>query len=1407
MSSNYPPTPSFGGHYNPSQQWPRDPPSSALGEGSDAYHPPPLIPPQPQAYSTNSPGFKSSTQIPGFSGNNNAPMPFAPPFPFMPPFHPSSYQPDPYVPAFAPSVGFPQQAIASQPQQNGLSENIPPIRTGATIKENDTAATAEGSDPMESPESTNFGDREEGELSNGEIEEEEPESYGYQDHQPKEDTAGAYLLPHRPNEKFKRYNGDGAQGICAHPALWQQPTDHDAGQPSFSHSSRMRQQPPEGPRNSNKLGRHQFPHPNKTAAGFSGQDVRPADLDTGTCAVHGGSAQDKLGSRDHHTVPMEDARSSRESLPVSSVQSPASCDKTDITTNGSRTYPSYGKSPAQLRVQAQGALLGLAPHNIKFDELVNEGIDPVILKRLYDEIGLKITSTRNKQHATTNQSKEEKPTSVAKPLVVPDSDAETAMTPVSRSAPDALVKSPNSEVVPEAPRITNHQPTQGISNALTAGSSKPMERKDIIARMLANKAGKSSSTTEPAKPEDSKKSIPLQKSPLVPANDTASTAKMPTSQSPPQVTSETRAKEKNKAQTELARQRMEQLKKQGLGRSQTRSAVEAPVVAQRLPASSSLTRSSQNSTSPSQSSQPLPSLSHPLPSRPPAPEPTSTARIPGLFMTSSEPNKAQEVSINNNTTPSTEPSSTKIRAPRKRPRASDFTDEPSPALHKTQFAQEKSVASTQHKVIIDISEDEFMYGSDNDTAEPKGPGAESPFVGSGRTSTSNQLLTRDLPPLSDFPSRNYSHRSTPAVSTPQPRNRGKGPDDLNAELQAMRQRIAEYEKRKKAKQSASRVESPGALAHSATTSADENSSVAPEVRCKPTIETELAVPLSSQPENSLVHSTGPEKIVNSGIQASLRFDDALRSQSVLTQGSLDPTHIESIRKKFMRKREIESGLPVLEAELQRSEARLRQFREEEQRLLAEIEKGKAGKRLLIEELEALGIETAGQSIEELQATKDRLEEADEDEDMRDDQGEFYSQNGHYRFELPRSLSRSAPSIGLAVRETHPSVYNFLAQQHTPKETTADFALNIQESALSGVVQDHGSASSIQPSAGEQTAAKRFETVPKTSQEAIDMRMSPPKETSVLSQADIADDGTTCSSSAMDESMGSTQDMLDLEETQALEEPAASRSESIAESKITEMGERSAQASVSPGPLHTGLENKPAPPLVKPDNSGDSMSYQGSSSGSDGYEPPEPDPTPEQPGLVQTSPCLVLPDEVEHVAADSYSTPQDENVLTLDTQGAVTDLGADSPKAKEDAERAHRYFTPYRSPLRLFKAYRYHPRFTEDVSGGYRSLTYSHNIDPHNYICPYEAAGGFCNDHSCEYQHFRDMTLSDDRILVEMSSLREGKTPEERDQYVAGLKQTIGDMRRDKVKDLNTIATEVTGYRRRFLHDPSRVLAL
>jgi Putative zinc-finger domain len=68
------------------------------------------------------------------------------------------------------------------------------------------------------------------------------------------------------------------------------------------------------------------------------------------------------------------------------------------------------------------------------------------------------------------------------------------------------------------------------------------------------------------------------------------------------------------------------------------------------------------------------------------------------------------------------------------------------------------------------------------------------------------------------------------------------------------------------------------------------------------------------------------------------------------------------------------------------------------------------------------------------------------------------------------------------------------------------------------------------------------------------------------------------------------------------------------------------------------------------------------------------------------------------------------------------------------------FTPYESPLKQFRAYRFHPEFKEDVAGGLRSMTFSHKIDPNAEFCRYELAGGICNDATCDFQHFRDIKL-------------------------------------------------------------------
>ncbi|KAK4982580.1 hypothetical protein LTR50_007679 [Elasticomyces elasticus] len=149
-----------------------------------------------------------------------------------------------------------------------------------------------------------------------------------------------------------------------------------------------------------------------------------------------------------------------------------------------------------------------------------------------------------------------------------------------------------------------------------------------------------------------------------------------------------------------------------------------------------------------------------------------------------------------------------------------------------------------------------------------------------------------------------------------------------------------------------------------------------------------------------------------------------------------------------------------------------------------------------------------------------------------------------------------------------------------------------------------------------------------------------------------------------------------------------------------------------------------------------------------------------------------------------------------------------PKPAPAAPAIHGdYFQPYRSPLSQFKAYRFHPQYLNTVSGGYRSLTYSHQIDPSRLLCKFECAGGVCNDPTCEGQHFRQMGITDDKMLVQMGSSNPGRDSEEKQKWTTGLKEVVKQLRAQNLKDPEIVAQRIVEYRRNFLQDPSRVLNL
>lgn len=162
-----------------------------------------------------------------------------------------------------------------------------------------------------------------------------------------------------------------------------------------------------------------------------------------------------------------------------------------------------------------------------------------------------------------------------------------------------------------------------------------------------------------------------------------------------------------------------------------------------------------------------------------------------------------------------------------------------------------------------------------------------------------------------------------------------------------------------------------------------------------------------------------------------------------------------------------------------------------------------------------------------------------------------------------------------------------------------------------------------------------------------------------------------------------------------------------------------------------------------------------------YEPPEPAPLGEevprsaQMSSVDSEKSFSPPDvDTNDVVAPASSdlTPAFHQQVSVDaiTVGAGSQsvrscssspMLADTKQVQKlESNRKLGHFTPYESPLKQFKSFRYHPQYLKEVSNGFRSLTYSHTINPDIPLCRYEL-DGVCNDDSCQNQHLRSIGLS------------------------------------------------------------------
>ncbi|KAK0632228.1 hypothetical protein B0T14DRAFT_559941 [Immersiella caudata] len=190
----------------------------------------------------------------------------------------------------------------------------------------------------------------------------------------------------------------------------------------------------------------------------------------------------------------------------------------------------------------------------------------------------------------------------------------------------------------------------------------------------------------------------------------------------------------------------------------------------------------------------------------------------------------------------------------------------------------------------------------------------------------------------------------------------------------------------------------------------------------------------------------------------------------------------------------------------------------------------------------------------------------------------------------------------------------------------------------------------------------------------------------------------------------------------------------------------------------------------------------------------------------------------HVSADE-GTDMDSKAEQLDQISTVGQPREDAQEIEDaqvidglvaeivsrPAPKSEHAFHPYSSPLRYFRAYRYHSDYPSSVVGGLKSLTYSNRIDPMKALCPYELAGQQCPT-GCDFQHFSSILVPDDQILVELGRA-DDYIGDQKNRFIQGLRELLQELRAKKVKDFDAIARGIIDYRASFLGDKSKILPL
>ncbi len=828
--------------------------------------------------------------------------------------------------------------------------------------------------------------------------------------------------------------------------------------------------------------------------------------------------------------------------PQTSSSRPIAVEAPRLKSNGARREVKSGDSVSSAQNLAHNLLRELSSFDINFQELIHEGLDPGTLQRLYRDVAMDVPSPpslANRPHGLSELdvgSENEQVSIVSKSRAQQSADG----IDISKQSPhdvgaevqsikDFSKKNIQATVIPGT--ATNESNVHSGSSAKNTTSSathttaaskisetKTLDRKEYIARMLAAKnskllSGSAVASVPPSVPTNSAiESKLVSQFPKVRSSSSVMVSQPNPSGLPASSDQVPKSNldiiAKRKAQTELARQKMEALVAQKSSRRDGSNTANTERSRSHTPSGSATAMSPASPEKFASHHGPSKTTSVPAVLVPPRQtsyfspvSQTPTFNLPGLFMApEASVNGLSTLPIHTNadrlsdpqnleissetavipgtstgskkeailfaaTLPTTNKTENASSGPvdfggRKRQKAVDFIDSP-PTRIKRSLGQTAANAC----VIIDISEDETEDSDDSDreTDDRKAHPSEDNIPMLIKHGKPQGI--EDIPSLSDFPMPSQPVQDsslTPLLVSHTPNNFQEPKELKSKELQIdlMNRKIAELEQRIKTKQATSRHQSPGLPAQAdmlQTSTSSASGNIKPSITTSHLTEREqddsfiggaepppgAAAPskhIESATEEQLLAEKAQQENILAANEAEPQHSDDLCENEALNDNvtekqnsesrgggqdaevvrdncrSQEQRHTLTSERHKVRKLEIESGLPLLDAEMERTQKRLQSLKVLMAELETEYQQGVEGREALLSELLRLS-QTAGTIESDSCSTTAEVEDSEVEQptnfDKQDLTPRMLSDNYHdthaqEKHQVPSLTDRSDP---------------------------------------------------------------------------------------------------------------------------------------------------------------------------------------------------------------------------------------------------------------------------------------------------------------------------------------------------------------------------------------------------------------